>query len=63
MHSLIQQMKLLQNKTLASMKTLKNRTECYYLYFYDIAYSYNSIQKELFVRNLPGADVYFLEVI
>lgn len=52
MHSLIQQVKLLQNKTLASMKTLKNRTECYYLYFYDTAYSYNSIKK-LFIRNLP----------
>lgn len=44
MHSLIQQEKLFLNKTLASVKTLKNRTECYYLYFYDTASSYNSIK-------------------
>lgn len=59
MHSLIQQVKLLQNKTLASMKTLKNRTECYYLYFYDTAYSYNSIKETLHQKS-SGADIYFL---
>lgn len=72
MHSLIQQVKLLQNTTLASMKTLEKkknkRTECYYLYFYGTAYSYDSIlkknnkkkQKQTLHQKSSGADIYFL---